>query len=522
MYEAHFGLAELPFRIAPDPRFYVDARPHRMAIRGLLDGLRRGDEFTPLIGDFGTGKTTVARRMLEEAEAARHVVAELSHVRVAGDELLDRIAEALGMRRPKATPPMGVLIPQFEALARDGRDAWLLVDEADSLNVGALNRLRKLTSVRVDGRAALHVFLVGRSMPAAIEELRRVGRPLKIGAPVRMEPLDAASTHEYILERLRRAGGAGRPVFDARTTAEIHARCQGTPGRINRLCGRILLHLYMQGRHEIDLEVVCEVDELLQFELSGEPAAFAPPPALQTPPSPPIATPIPIPRAERPPPVLSTESRDLDLDIEVPPAPPIRMAAAPRRPAPARLPVPVAAARPAVRARSPQRRGLPRGVSAVALLISGGVLWQAISHVATAYTDRARSEALATAFSRQEAAAAAHDAAPLAGALPVLATPASQAASTNVPMSPLPATSDMLATAERAIVEAPPGAGQAPAVGVAGHDARARQALPLRKTQTASAIKGARHPAATATCYGPTDQVPRDCADVPAPAPATQ
>ncbi len=514
MYEAHFGLTQLPFRIAPDPRFYVDATPHRAVIRALLERLGRGEDFTPLVGDFGTGKTTVARRMLEEADTARHVVSELPYGRGEGDELLDRIAEALGMRRPKAAPPMGILIPQFEALARDGRDAWLLVDEADSLSVGALNRLRKLTSVRVDGRAALHVFLVGRSTPAAIEELQRIGRPLNIGAPVRMGALDAIGTREYILERLRRAGwAAGRPVFDARTTAEIHARCHGTPGRINRLCGRILLHLYMQGRHEIDLEVVCEVDELLQFELSGEPTAFAPPP----PPPPPD------PRVETPPPsVLSTQSRDLDLDIEVPPAAPIRMAAAPRRPAPTRLPMPVPAARPAARASSPQRRGLPRGAAAVALLISGGVLWQAISHVATAYTDQARSTALAAAFSRQEAATAAHDAAPPASALPVLAAPASQAASMNTPMSPPPATSDTLAAAERAIAEAPPGAGQAPAAGVAGHDARARRTPPVRNTQTASAIKAARVPAATATCYGSTDRVPRNCADVPAPAPAAQ
>ena len=525
MYEAHFGLAELPFRIAPDPRFYVDATPHRAVIRALLERLGRGEDFTPLVGDFGTGKTTVARRMLEEADTARHVVAELPHGRGEGDELLDRVAEALGMRRPKAAPPMGILIPQFEALARDGRDAWLLVDEADSLSVGALNRLRKLTSVRVDGRAALHVFLVGRSTPAAIEELRRIGRPLNIGAPVRMGALDAIGTREYILERLHRAGWAGRPAFDARTTAEIHARCQGTPGRINRLCGRVLLHLFMQGRHEIDLTVVCEVDELLQFELSGEPAAFALPPPL--PPPPPIATPTPTPtptpRAETPPPpVLSTESRDLDLDIEVPPAAPIRVATAPRRPAPTRFPMPVPAARPAARASSPQRRGLPRGVAAVALLISGGVLWQAISHVATAYTDQARSAALAAAFSRQEAAAAAHDAAPPASALPVLATPASQAESTNAPTSPPPATSDTLAAAERAIAEAPPAAGQAPVAGVAGHDARARRTPPVRNTQTASAIKAARVPAATETCYGSTDRVPRDCADVPAPAPAAQ
>ena len=498
MYEAHFGLAELPFRIAPDPRFYVEATPHRAAIRAMLDRLGRGEDFTPLVGDYGTGKTTVARRMLEEAEPARHVVAELPHVRVEGDELLDRIAEALGMRRPKAAPPMGVLIPQFEALARDGRDAWLLVDEADSLSIGALNRLRKLTSVRVDGRASLHVFLVGRSTPAAIEELQRIGRPLNIGAPVRMGPLDASGTREYILQRLRRAGWAGRPVFDARTTAEIHARCQGTPGRINGLCGRILLHLYMQGRHDLDAEVVRTVDELLQSELSGEPTAFALPPPL---PSPPL---IPNPRVETPPPpppVLSTESGDLDLDIEVPPAPPIHTAAAPRRPPPARLAVPLPAARSSLRARSPQRRGLPRGVAAVALLISGGVLWQAISHVAAVYAEQARFEAAAAAFSRQAVAAQAPDAAPLRGSLP---SPAASALQAATPTPPVAATADALAAAEQAITQAPTGAGQTPSAAIVA---------------AASAIKAARVPAATATCYGAADRMLRNCADIPAPAP---
>ena len=188
MYEAHFGLAQLPFRLAPDPCFYVDAAPHRAALLALLDELKHGDEFIPLVGDFGTGKTTVARRLLEEVHGARHLIGELPGMRIDGDDLFDRVTEALGLGDAGANGTPQVLLRQLEDLVRGGRDALLLVDDAHELEVDALTRLRQLTAVRVDGRAALHVTLVGRSLPAGIEELRHVGRPLDIGAPVRVAP----------------------------------------------------------------------------------------------------------------------------------------------------------------------------------------------------------------------------------------------------------------------------------------------------------------------------------------------
>jgi type II secretory pathway predicted ATPase ExeA len=277
MYEAYFGLATLPFCIAPDSRFYVDAAPHRAAIRALQHRFGHGAEFVPLVGEAGAGKTTVGRRMLEEIDRTRQVAAELPCMRISGDQLFDRVAEALGMRRAGGVPPLGSVIRQLEHLVRDGRDALLLVDETHQLDVSALRRLRKLTAVRVEGRAALRVCLVGCSTPPCIEELQRIGRPLNIGAPVHVEALDTAGTHEYILERLRRAGWTGRPAFEC-TTAAIHERCKGNPGRVNRLCGHILLQLYIHGRDDVNADVVRAVDELLQAELSGKPATLALPP----------------------------------------------------------------------------------------------------------------------------------------------------------------------------------------------------------------------------------------------------
>ena len=386
MYEAYFGLASLPFCIAPDPRFYVDTAMHRAALRALQDRFNQGDEFVPLIGDFGTGKSIVGRRLLEETDRTRQVAAELPRMRLEGDQLFDRVAEAFGLGRVKGLAPLESAIRQLEGLVRDGREAWLLVDDAHQLDAAVLRRLRKLTAVRVDGRAALRVCLAGRSTPG-FEELQRFGHPLSVGTPVRLDALDAAATHTYILERLRHAGWHGRPAFEL-ATAAIHGRCKGNPARINRLCGHILLHLYMQGRDDVNVNVVCAVDELLQAELRGEIATLALPPLAQ-------ATPCPATPAPRYP-ALHGEALMTQL---------ITKTSSPTASPGTAIAAPPPEAAPAAGRAQPRRRGLAQGVTAIAFMVAGGFLWQMISNFAAARSD-------ATQHVWASAPPAAHDAAP--------------------------------------------------------------------------------------------------------------
>jgi type II secretory pathway predicted ATPase ExeA len=286
MYEAHFGLAELPFPTGQDPRYYVDTAPHRAAVLALLAGFERGDGFMLLTGEFGVGKTTIARRMLAQVDRERHRVVELTSLRIEGGELFDRIAEALGAPSVDTGHGLRTLSPLLEGLAAGGHDALVLIDEAQRLDVDSLDRLRELTAARVEKRGVLHLCLIGRAAPPGIEALRRMGRPLDLGATVNIAPLDAAGTREYLLAHLNRVGWIGRPSFDEGAFAEIHARCDGIPGRINRLCRYMLLQLYMMGCDDVDAGVVRAVDDLLQSELGGQPATLELPPMALTMPAP--------------------------------------------------------------------------------------------------------------------------------------------------------------------------------------------------------------------------------------------
>ena len=433
MYEAYFGLANLPFCMAPDPRFYVDTAMHRAALRALQDRFGHGDEFVPLIGDFGTGKTIVGRRLLEEIDRTRQVAAELPCMRLEGDQLFDRVAEAFGLGRAKGLAPLESAIRQFEGLVRDGREALLLVDDAHQLDAAVLRRLRKLTAVCVDGRAALRVCLAGRSTPS-FEELQRFGHPLSVGTPVRLDALDAAGTHTYILERLRHAGWHGRPAFEL-ATAAIHGRCKGNPARINRLCGHILLHLYMQGRDDVNVNVVCAVDELLQAELRGEIATLALPPVAH-------ATPCPVAQAPRYP-ALHGEALMTRL---------ITQTSSPTPPAATAIAAPPPQAASTVPGARQHHRGLAQGVTALALMVAGGFLWQMISNFAAAHSDARRHASVSAPPAAQDAAP------PQANAQAVgLADMAEQALARSPPAATQAPGRDALAATASASASAPVG-----------------------------------------------------------------
>ena len=452
MYEAHFGLAQLPFRLGPDPRFYVEAAPHCAAILALREGLRRGDEFLPLLGDFGVGKTSVGRRLLQEVHDDHHLTGELPGALVDADDMFDRVGEALGLG---AHDEPEELIQQLEGLARNGGDAVLLVDDAHDLAPDALQRLRTLTALRVDGRSPLHVTLVGRALPSGVAAVGPGGRALDVGAPVHVAPLDVAGTREYILKRLARAGWTGRPAFEEDTTAEIHARCLGNPGLINRLCGHLLLQLYMEGRDDLSPAIVRAGDDLLRCELEGLPVTDKLPPPAPRAAAPASAATAVAPFADE----AVAPALTVDVDVsDFAPMPSSDDAALAVAPTQAHLPVPLRAepgrqvaahpAAPPWRDSRSRHRAWAQGAVAAAFLVGGGLL-------ATAMIDRKYTRAPSSVQALAQRT-------PPPAALATSTSPTTIAVSVAPPPVPSTSADAAIAAAERALAQAPPGAGPAP------------------------------------------------------------
>ena len=66
MYQAYFGLKELPFRISPDPRFIYLTSQHQEVLAKCQYSVAEKMGIAAIFGTIGSGKTSLARRLWEQ------------------------------------------------------------------------------------------------------------------------------------------------------------------------------------------------------------------------------------------------------------------------------------------------------------------------------------------------------------------------------------------------------------------------------------------------------------------------
>jgi general secretion pathway protein A len=136
------------------------------------------------------------------------------------------------------------------------RRTVLIVDEAQSLGVVALERLRLLTNLETETHKLLQVILIGQ--PELIELLGRkelLQLSQRITARYHLRPLDEAETHAYVRHRLELAGGSGE-IFERKALRDVHRLSGGVPRLINTICDRALLGAYSERRDVVDRPTV--------------------------------------------------------------------------------------------------------------------------------------------------------------------------------------------------------------------------------------------------------------------------
>lgn len=247
VYLGFYGLKEPPFSITPDPEFLYLSHTHQSAIEKILYGMNSRMGFMLLIGEVGTGKTTICRSVLDllngEAETAYIINPSLS-----GKELISTILDDLGINYPANSTKKDLIdhLNHFLLSATNTRPVAIIIDDAQTLPVAALEDLRLLSNLETDKEKLLQMILVGQ--PELIDlisrpEMRQLRQRITIDC--RLKFLTRDEIEGYISRRLFITGDRGQVRFSRGAINLIYKSSRGIPRLINKVCDYALIAGYV-------------------------------------------------------------------------------------------------------------------------------------------------------------------------------------------------------------------------------------------------------------------------------------
>ncbi len=259
MYAEYFGLSELPFSIAPDPRYLYLSAHHSEALDHLAYGAREANGFIQLTGEIGTGKTTLVRRLLsqmpEGVEIAFIFNPDISRLGLL-KSILAELGETVAPGPLERSDLAQAIYRHLLAAHARGRRVVLVIDEAQRLAPEVLEEVRLLTNFETDRQKLLNVILVGQPElreTLARGDLRQLAQ--RVTARYHLGPLSREETDAYIRHRLGLAGAPGR-IFSPGAVRGIQRYTRGVPRLINLVCDRALMAAYAHGLREVSARMV--------------------------------------------------------------------------------------------------------------------------------------------------------------------------------------------------------------------------------------------------------------------------
>jgi len=273
MYTDYFRLKESPFSIAPDPAYFFVSDQHREALAHLMYCFNSDGGFVLLTGEVGTGKTTVCRRLLQQAPTDCDIAFVL-YPKLTGEELLAAICDDFGISVPAGGATARVLVGKiYDYLVRTheaGRRAILIIEEAQNLSDDVLEQIRLLTNLETNRRKLLQIVMLGQ--PELRErlskaELRQLSQ--RVTAQYHLAPLSRSDMEAYVAYRLRVAGVRQNGLFSRSALRQLYRLTKGVPRLINVICDRALMGAYIEGRNKVDRRILAAAAREVSVQLPG-------------------------------------------------------------------------------------------------------------------------------------------------------------------------------------------------------------------------------------------------------------
>lgn len=250
MYLEHFQLNKMPFSLTPSVEFFCNLPSHQAVLNVLLFGLNSGEGFIKIIGEVGSGKTLLCRKLLSSLDD-QFVTAYIPNPDLNAEGLRRAIARELHIPLPQNLSNEEVLQLINQKLlefCKAGKKVVLLIDEAQTLSNETLEAVRLLTNLETESEKLLQIVLFAQpelDVRLKQHEFRQLNQ--RITFSHELLPLNREELDSYICHRLVTAGNTKGSVFDRPATDLLFKMSSGIPRVVNILAHKAMLVAYGKG-----------------------------------------------------------------------------------------------------------------------------------------------------------------------------------------------------------------------------------------------------------------------------------
>jgi general secretion pathway protein A len=274
-YYKILGLHDEPFSTSPDPSYFFLSSQHKAALTRLRIALNLKRGLSIIVGDVGTGKTTLSRKLSqilnEEQDVCFYMILN-PYFRTQKQFLSRLVALFHAPMDPKKNSGLDCIEAVEQFLYKTGvqekKRVVLLIDEAQLLPHYVLEILRILLNYETNEFKILQLILVGQTeMVPVLSKMPNFWDRIALKCVI--NPLNLTETNEMINFRLLQAGYHGEGLFTSEAIRVIHEHSRGYPRQMSILCHNLLEMLVMKDRAVVDESLVREAMAAELRPLSG-------------------------------------------------------------------------------------------------------------------------------------------------------------------------------------------------------------------------------------------------------------
>jgi general secretion pathway protein A len=255
-YFTILNLDREPFSNSPEPEFFFEAPQHVNCLQQLEISIRLRRGLNVVVGDVGTGKTTLSRMLIRKLHGDKTVEFHL----LMDPDFSGPIQFLAGIARMMGAVDSASGLTEWQmkeaikqVLFRRGNDEnkiiVLIIDEGQKLPGFSIEILREFLNYETNHFKLLQIVIFAQPEFNAILK-RRENFADRMNVCLRLGPLGFGQMRQMIEYRIELASRIGRePVtFTIPALAAIYLATGGVPRKVVMLCHQVILAMIIRNR----------------------------------------------------------------------------------------------------------------------------------------------------------------------------------------------------------------------------------------------------------------------------------